>query len=194
MRVIGLTGGMAMGKSTATSLLRRQGVPVHDSDATVHALYARRGAAVAPVAAQFPEALKDGAIDRRALSRLVVGKPEALQTLEAIMHPLVRAASKDWMRVQQARRVPLVILDIPLLFETGRHREMDAVWVMHCASFLQTQRALRRPGMTREKLKALLARQADQPFRLKHADAIFPTGQGKAALYRALAAELRAQR
>ena len=193
MRVIGLTGGMAMGKSTATAMLRHMGVAVHDSDATVHQLYARRGAAVGPVSHRFPSALKDGAIDRQALSKAVVGDAAALKDLEGIMHPLVRAASHRWMQMQQARRARLVVLDIPLLFETGRDREVDAIWVVHCAAFLQAQRALRRPGMTREKLTALLGRQAKQSLRLKHCDAIFPTGRGKAALYRALATELKAQ-
>lgn len=193
MRVIGLTGGMAMGKSTATTMLRHMGAAVHDSDATVHQLYARRGAAVAPVSDRFPRALKDGAIDRQVLSRAVIGDAVALKDLEAIMHPLVRAASHKWMQTQRARRTNLVILDIPLLFETGRDAEMDAIWVVHCAPFLQAQRVLRRPGMTQAKMRALLSRQFDQNLRLKQADSVFPTGRGKATLYRTLAGALKAQ-
>ena len=186
MKIIGLTGGIAMGKSTAAAMLRRQGMPVHDSDAAVHRLYARGGAAVAALAPLFPSAIVDGAVDRTRLAKLVLGKPTALRQLETLIHPLVRADSQAWLKRQ--RRARAVVLDIPLLFETGRDREVNTIWLVDCAPFLQAQRALARPGMTPEKLNAIRARQTAQAFRRKRADHIFPTGQGKAALWRTLSA------
>ena len=191
MKVIGLTGGIAMGKSTATQMLRRLGVPVHDADAAVHGLYARGGAAVPLIAEAFPRAISDGAVDRAKLRETVLGQPEALAQLEALVHPLARQQSQAWLRAQRLRRAPVSVLDIPLLFETGRDQEVDEVWVVTCPAFVQRQRALARPNMTTTKLKAILARQTPQSHRLRCADRIFQTGNGKPALFRALQAALR---
>ena len=186
MKIIGLTGGIAMGKTTAANMLRHLGVPVHEADATVHRLYARGGAAVPLIACRFPEAVVQGRVDRVTLGQQVLRKPGALRDLEALMHPLVRAESQGWLRAQQRRRATAVVLDIPLLFETGRVREMNEIWLVDCAAFLQRQRAMARPGMTKDKLNTLLKRQWPQAKRRKYGDHIFPTGQGKAALMRLL--------
>lgn len=186
MKIIGLTGGIAMGKSTAASMLRRLGLPVYDSDAAVHRLYARGGAAVPGVGALYPNVIADGAVDRAKLRAVVLGNPEALKRLERLVHPLVRAQSNRWVAQQRRRRTAQVVLDIPLLFETGRDREVDTIWVMTCPAFIQRQRALARPGMETQTLRALLARQMPQDQRLRQADRVFQTGNGKAALYRDL--------
>ena len=191
MKIIGLTGGIAMGKSTAAALLRRLSIPVHDSDAAVHALYAKDGTAVPLVAADFPEAMVNDAVDRAKLREAVIGQPNALKRLEALIHPLVRQQSHQWMRMQRLRRAALVVLDIPLLFETGRDREVDEIWVVTCPPFIQRQRALARSGMDAAKLDAILARQTPQSHRLRCADRIFQTGNGKPALHRALKYALR---
>ena len=190
MKIIGLTGGIAMGKTTAAILLRRLGLPVHDADAAVHGLYARGGAAVPLIAARFPSAVKDGAVDRGILGQQVLGKPGALKDLEAIMHPLVRAESKRWISRQRVRRAKAVVLDIPLLFEANRAREMDEIWLVDCAPFVQRRRALARLGMSEQKLSAILARQWPQARRRKYADLIFPTGRGKAALMQCLSPQV----
>ena len=190
MKIIGLTGGIAMGKTTAAIMLRRLGLPVHDSDAAVHGLYARGGAAVSLIAARFPGAVKDGAVDRGVLGQEVLGKPNALQDLEAIMHPPVRAESKRWLKLQRVRGAKAVVLDIPLLFEADRAREMDEIWLVDCAPFLQRRRALARPGMSEQKLDAILHRQWPQARRRKYATLVFPTGRGKAALMQALSQQV----
>ena len=119
MKVLGLTGSVGMGKSTAARMLRRLGVPVHDADAAVHDLMNKRGAAVAEVEAAFPGVVRDGAVDRKALGGKVFNDPAALRRLEAILHPMVRAETDAWLARQQRRREPLVVLDVPLLFEGG---------------------------------------------------------------------------
>lgn len=192
MKIIGLTGGIAMGKSTAATMLRRMGVPVHDSDAAVHHLYAKGGAAVSHIAKAFPDVVKDGSVDRAALREAVLGKPAALKKLEALIHPLVRQHSQNWLSRHRIRRTRLVVLDIPLLFETGRDREVDEIWVVNCPALVQQQRALARPGMDAEKLAAILDRQVPQSHRLRCADRVFQTGIGKAALLRDLKSALTA--
>jgi dephospho-CoA kinase len=178
MRVLGLTGGIAMGKSTAARQLRRLGLPLHDADAAVHRLYAKGGPAVPALRARFPAAVVEGRVDRQALGRLVFGRPEELRALERILHPLVRQATWRFLRQQALRGRRLVALDIPLLFETGGERLCDFVVVVSAPAFLQRQRALRRPGMTAAKFEAILARQT--PDRVKHrrADAVVPSGLG----------------
>lgn len=179
MIVLGLTGSIGMGKSTAARMLRRLGCPVHDADAAVHRLYARGGAAVAPIAAAFPGAVKDGAVDRVALSARVVGDPEALRRLEAIVHPLVLADSRRFLRQCARRRVRVAVMDIPLLFEgTGRAR-VDSVAVVTAPAFVQRTRVLARPGMTEAKLSAILARQTPDAEKRRLADFVVPTGLGR---------------
>jgi dephospho-CoA kinase len=157
MLILGLTGSIGMGKSATARLFAEAGVPVHDADAAVHALY--EGEAVAPIEAAFPGVTRDGRVDRTRLSAEVVGKAEAIKRLEAIVHPLVRQAELKFLSAAAARGARLVLLDIPLLFETGGERRVDAVVVVSAPAEVQRARVLARPGMTEEKLAALLARQ-----------------------------------
>ncbi|GAA0572128.1 dephospho-CoA kinase [Caenispirillum bisanense] len=191
MIILGLTGSIAMGKTTAHRMLVRLGVPVHDADATVHRLFARGGAAVAPVAAAFPGAAVDGAIDRARLSQAVVGNDAAFRRLEAIVHPLVRAAEAEFLKRQRLARVPLVALDVPLLFETGGEARCHAVAVLSAPLFLQRLRVLARPGMTEAKFQAILARQMPDAEKRRRADWVVPTGLGRALTRRALAGIVR---
>jgi len=157
MLILGLTGSIGMGKSTTAGFFRAAGVPVHDSDAVVHRLYA--GEAVAPVEAAFPGTVVDGKVDRAKLSAQLIGNPEAIRQLEAIVHPLVRAVSRRFMQDQAARGARVIVLDIPLLFETGGEKHVDAVVVVSAPAEVQRARVLSRPGITAERLDALLARQ-----------------------------------
>jgi dephospho-CoA kinase len=190
MRIIGLTGSIGMGKSTAAAMLRRQGVWVHDADAVVHQLLGKGGAAVPAVAAAFPGVVKDGAVDRIALGKRVFGDTPALRRLEAIIHPLVRERTDRFLRAMARARRPLVVLDIPLLFETGGS-PCDATVVVSAPAYLQAQRVLRRPGMTREKLAAILARQMPDREKRRRADVVVTSGLGKSSTYRQLARGLR---
>jgi dephospho-CoA kinase len=161
MFILGLTGSIGMGKSTTAGFFRQAGVPVHDSDAVVHRLYA--GEAVAPVEAAFPGTAVDGKIDRGKLSTRLIGNPDAIRQLEAIVHPLVRAVSQRFMQTQAARGARVIVLDIPLLFETGAEKNVDAVVVVSAPPQVQRARVLSRPGITAERLDALLARQMPDP-------------------------------
>lgn len=176
---LGLTGSIGMGKSEAARMFRRLGVPVFDSDATVHRLLGPGGAAVAAVEAAFPGVVKDGAVDRKALGAAVFGKPDDLRRLEAILHPMVRAARATFMRRAQARRDRLVVFDVPLLFETGGERDCDAVMVVSAPAFVQRARVLARPGMTPEKFAAILDQQVPDAEKRRRADFVAPTGMGK---------------
>ena len=157
MFVLGLTGSIGMGKSTTAKFFREAGVPVHDSDAVVHRLY--EGEAVAPVEAAFPGTVVDGKVDRGKLSEKLVGNPDAIRRLEAIVHPLVRAVSHRFLHDQAARGARTVVLDIPLLFETGGEKDVDAVVVVSAPADVQRKRVLSRPGVSTERFDALLARQ-----------------------------------
>jgi dephospho-CoA kinase len=157
MFILGLTGSIGMGKSTTAGFFRAAGVPVHDSDAVVHRLY--DGEAVGPVEAAFPGVTVDGRIDRARLAERLIGRPEAIKQLEAIVHPLVRAVSDRFVHDQAARNTRVIVLDIPLLFETGGENKVDAVVVVSAPPDVQRARVLSRPGMTAERLDALLARQ-----------------------------------
>jgi dephospho-CoA kinase len=176
MIVIGLTGGIGMGKSTATNTLRRLGVPVFDADAAVHRLQARGGRAVAPIAAAFPGSVRDGAVDREALRRAVLGNPTALKRLESIVWPLVRDAERRF--IARARRAGqrLVVLDVPLLFENGGERRVDQVIVVSAPAAVQRARVLRRRGMTAERFAAIHARQMPDAEKRKRADHVVKTG------------------
>ena len=139
--VLGLTGSIGMGKSTAAQALRRLGVPVHDADAVVHGLMARGGAAVAAIEAAFPGVTRDGAVDRTALGAKVFGDPAALRRLEAILHPLVRRSARRFLERARRRRVPVAVLDIPLLYETGGEELCDAVMVVSAPARIQRSAA-----------------------------------------------------
>ena len=178
MIVLGLTGSIGMGKSATARLFAEEGARVHDSDAVVHALYAKGGAAVGPVGEAFPGVIKDGAIDRAALAERVGGDPEALKRLEAIVHPLVAQSRDGFLARARAEGAPVVVLDVPLLFEAGQADGVDAVVVASCPAELQRTRVLARPGMTPEKLEALLARQIPDAEKRARADFVVDTGQG----------------
>jgi dephospho-CoA kinase len=177
--VLALTGSIGMGKSTASDLLRRLGVRVHDADAEVHRLFARGGRAVQPVAHAFPEAVIDGAVDRAALGGIVFGDVDKLRQLERIVHPLVRQASERFIRGARARGRPVIALDIPLLFESRARRRFDATMVVSAPAFVQSARVLARSGVTRERLAAIRARQVPDRVKRRKADFIIPTGLGR---------------
>jgi len=171
MIILGLTGSIAMGKSTTAQMFRDFGVPVNDADEVVHELY--RGEAVAPVEVAFPGTTKDGEVDRAELSRQLMEAPGRLPELEAIVHPLVRKKEQEFLTKNAA--APFVVLDIPLLFETGAEKRVDRVVVVTCSAELQRERALKRPGMTEEKLAMILARQVPDSEKRKRADYIIDT-------------------
>lgn len=176
MLVVGLTGSIGMGKSTTAELFREFGVPVHDADATVHDLY--RAEAVAPVAERFPEALRDGVIDRAALSATLAKSPERFAELEAVIHPLVRRREVEFVAAERAKGTDLVVLDIPLLFEVGGESRMDRIVVVSCAPEIQRERVLSRPGMTEEKFALILSRQVPDAEKRRRADFVIDTGRG----------------
>jgi dephospho-CoA kinase len=179
MRIVGLTGSIGMGKSTAAAMLRRLGLPVHDADAAVHRLMEKGGAAVDAVEAAFPGVTQDGAVDRRALGAQVLGDDAAMKRLERILHPLVRAEALAFLAKQARLRRPLVVLDIPLLFETGGDQLCDAVIVVSAPPFVQRLRVLRRPGMTEAKMQSIMARQMPDAEKRRRADFVVQTGLGK---------------
>jgi len=195
MIVLGLTGSLGMGKSTAAAMLRRLGVPVHDSDATVHRLMAPGGTAVAAVAKAFPESRgKDGGIDRGKLGRRVFADAEALQRLERILHPLVRQSQRRFLAAARARRERLAVLDVPLLFETGGETRCDRVLVVSAPPATQRARAMARPGMTEERFRAILSKQMPDAEKRRRADYVVPSGLGRALTYRRLRRIVRALR
>lgn len=157
MIILGLTGSIGMGKSVTAGFFAEAGVPVHDADDVVHRLYA--GEAVAAIEAAFPGTTADGRVDRQKLGSRVLGDKEALARLEAIVHPLVRQAEKAFLAEAKRRGDPIVVLDVPLLFETGGDARVDATVVVSAPEEVQRQRVLRRPEMTAEKLDAILAKQ-----------------------------------
>lgn len=176
MIVIGLTGSIGMGKSTVAAMFAEEGAPVFDSDAAVHALYAPGGAAIAPVEQAFPGVLKSGAIDRAALSARVVGNEAAMKALEAIVHPLVAAAQRDFLEAAREAGAECVVLDIPLLLESRKPHAVDRVVVVSAPADVQRARVLARPGMTVEKFEAILARQMPDAEKRARADFVIDTG------------------
>ncbi|MFY7960480.1 MAG: dephospho-CoA kinase [Elsteraceae bacterium] len=179
MLVIGLTGSIGMGKSTAALQLKRLGLPVYDADATIHSLSAAGGAAIPAIRARFPQAVHNGAVDRSALGAIVFADRAALKDLEKILHPLARRLQRRFLARNALAGRRRVVLDIPLLFETGGERRCDLTVVVTAPAFLQRQRVLRRPGMTEAKLDGILARQTPDAEKRRRADLIVPTGQGK---------------
>ena len=186
MLIIGLTGSIGMGKSTAGAILRRFGLPVYDADRAVHTLLAAGGAAVAPIEAAFPGTVKRGAVDRQALGKQVFGDATALARLESITHPLVREVQLGFLKRAALGRAPMVVLDIPLLFETGGDRRCDASILVTAPSFLQALRVLARPGMDAAKLAGIRARQMLEPEKRRRADFVVATGLDKGRTLREL--------
>ena len=175
MFVLGLTGSVGMGKSTAAGFFAEEGVPVHDADAAVHRLYA--GEAAPLIEAAFPGTTVDGAVDRNRLAERVLGDPAALKRLEAIVHPLVQASERRFLEQARARGAKVALLDIPLLFETGGEERVDAVVVVSAPPDVQRARVLERPGMTAAKLDAILAQQMPDAEKRRRADFVVDTSQ-----------------
>jgi dephospho-CoA kinase len=184
--VLGLTGSIGMGKSATAAMFARLGVPVHDADAAVHALYGPGGAAAAAIGAAFPGVLDpQGGVDRTRLRAAVLDAPERMAALEAIVHPLVRAASTDFLARHGA--APLVVLDIPLLYETGGEARCDAVAVVSAPPEVQRARVLARPGMTEAAFAAILAKQMPDAEKRARADFVIDTSRGFPAAEAAVA-------
>jgi dephospho-CoA kinase len=186
MLILGLTGSIGMGKSTAAGMLRRMGIPVHDADKAVHALTRPGGAAIPAIKKAFPDLVTAAGISRAELSRRAFDDPAMLRKLERILHPLVRAEEAQFLRQQRARGTALVVLDIPLLYETRGEKRCDAVLVVSAPRAVQLHRVLARPGMTRAKLAGIEARQMPDAEKRKRADFVIPTGRGKRATWLAL--------
>jgi dephospho-CoA kinase len=178
VKLVGLTGSIGMGKSTTAAMFRDEGVPVWDADAAVHDVYARGGGGVGQVEAAFPGAAVDGAIDRRRLSARVKDDPEALRRLEAIVHPLVAAHRTAFVDDARARGAEVVVLDVPLLFETGAAALCDVVVVVTAPGRVQRERVLARPGMDEAKFAALLERQTPDADKRARADWVIDTSLG----------------
>jgi dephospho-CoA kinase len=176
MFILGLTGSLGMGKSTTARFFIEEGVSVHDADAVVHRLY--EGEAVTAIEAAFPGTTADGKVDRNKLAARVLGDHAALKRLEAIVHPLVHEAERRLLAEAEARGEKVAVLDIPLLFETGGDARVDAVVVVSAPAEVQHSRVLQRPGMTMEKLEAILAKQMPDAEKRRRADFIVDTSQG----------------
>lgn len=190
MRVIGLTGSIASGKSTTAAMFARRGVPVHDADKAVHRLY--EGPAVVSIEAAFPGTTAEGRVDRARLAEKVVGDPAALARLEAIVHPLVRASEQEFLARERAKGTELVLIDVPLLFETAGEERADVIVVTTVDADVQRARMLARPGMTEAKLAGLLSRQAPDAEKQRRAHFVIDSGRGFAAAEREVDAILRA--
>jgi len=173
---IGLTGSIGMGKSTTACLFLREGVPVNDSDAVVHALY--EGAAVLPIENEFPGATKNGMVDRQKLAEQLQSNPAKFKILERIVHPLVREHEDAFVRKHRDAGAPIVVLDIPLLFETHSENRADKIVVVSCNPEIQRRRVLARPGMTVEKFDLILSRQLPDMQKRARADFVIDTGLG----------------
>jgi dephospho-CoA kinase len=191
MMILGLTGSIGMGKSTAAKMLRQMGVPVYDADAAVHRLQGPGGIALPPIEAAFPGVVKNGVLDRQALGARVFGNKEALRKLEAIVHPLVTREQRRFIRRAALNREPLVVLDIPLLFEGRGERRVDGVLVVSAPAFLQRQRVMARPGMTVEKFAGILKQQVPDSQKRRKATVVIPTGLGLAPTRAALTKAVR---
>jgi dephospho-CoA kinase len=179
MLVIGLTGSIAMGKSTAAGMFRRLGIPVYDADSAVHALLAKGGAAVAPVNHAFPGVVSEGAVDRKQLAARVFGNTMALRRLERVLHPLVTEKREAFLAIAARQKRPVVVLDIPLLFEVKADRSCDVVVVVTAPRFLQLARLRRRPGMDGVRIGAIIARQMPDAEKRKRADFVVHSGLGR---------------
>lgn len=178
MKIIGLTGSIGMGKSTTAAMFREAGIPVYDADAEVHKAYDVGGAAVEPVGAAFPGVVKDGKVDREELRKRVLGNPEALKVLNGIVHPIVGRARAAVFEEAEKAGADMVILDVPLIFETGGEKNMHKVIVVSAPADMQRTRVLAREGMTPERLDAILAQQTPDAEKRARADYVVDTGNG----------------
>ena len=186
MIVLGVTGSIAMGKSTVAAMFSHLNNPIHDADKTVHDLMDVNGKAYNEIAKNFPGSVGVNGVNRIKLGREVFDDPEKLKQLENILHPLVREARDKFIKRQHRRKSRLVILDVPLLYETGGNNHCDKVLVVSAPYFIQKQRALARQGMTQRKFHDILKQQMPDHEKRKRADFVVPTGLGKAYTYRVL--------
>ena len=178
MIVIGLTGSIAMGKTETAKMFRSLGIPVFDSDAEVHRIYSGDSEVVGRIAAMAPGAVKNGHIDRKELSKYLLDHQDALATLQAIVHPVVKRSQADFIERCKADKQDILVIDIPLLFETGRESDFDVIVVVSAPSEIQRERAMARPAMTAEKLDYILSRQVPDAEKRAKADYIVDTSQG----------------
>jgi len=178
MIILGLTGSIGMGKSTTANMFRERNILIYDADAAVHELYEAGGAAVGPLSERFPEALQNNAIDRAILRDLVVGKPEAMSDLEKIVHPLVGQSQLRFRQEAQEACAPFVVLDIPLLYETGGDQRCDYVAVVTAPASVQRERVLSRGGMDEAEFEAILAKQMSDAHKRAKADFVISTAFG----------------
>ena len=178
MLLIGLTGSIGMGKSETAMMFGRLGLPVYDADAAVHALYAKGGAAVAPIEEAFPGVVRGGAIDRDELGKRVLGKRDELTRLEKIIHPLVGLSQLEFLTKAEESGARMVVLDIPLIFETGGRERVDVVVVVSAPAAMQRERVLARPGMSEEKFLSILAKQVPDEEKRCQADFIVDSSKG----------------
>jgi dephospho-CoA kinase len=176
MLILGLTGSLAMGKSATAKMFAEEGVPVHDADAVVHRLY--EGEATPAIEAAFPGTTVGGKVDREKLGKYVLGDAGAIKRLEQIVHPMVHAATQRFVAQAEASGAPVAVVDVPLLFETGGDKRCDAVVVVSAPADLQRRRAFERPGMTEEKLAAILGKQMPDAEKRARADFVVDTSQG----------------
>ena len=176
--LIGLTGSIGMGKSETAKMFVELGIPVNDSDANVHAIYEPGGAAVPEIEKAFPGAVKDDRVDRAVLSAVLAANPSRFKKLESIVHPLVAKTQRDFLEKAERDGADIVVLDVPLLFETGGHARMDAVVVVSAPSHIQRERVLARAGMTPEKLDQILSRQMPDEEKRAKAHFVVVTDQG----------------
>ena len=176
MKIVGLTGSIGMGKSTTADMFRTAGIPVNNADDVVHALYANE--AVAPVGEAFPGAVVSGIVDRQILSRQLALNPDKFKTLEQIVHPLVRAKEVEFVANARKQGADIVVLDIPLLFETGDLSRIGKIIVVTCSPEMQRERVLARPNMTEDKFQMILSRQVPDVEKRAKADYIIDTGKG----------------
>lgn len=186
MRIIGLTGSIGMGKSTAAAMLQRLGARVYDADRAVHRLMGPGGAAVAEIEAAFPGVAGPDGVDRQALGARVFGDPAALKRLEAILHPKVAEARDRFLKRCARQGVRVVVLDVPLLFETGLDQRCDLTILVTAPPAVQRFRVLKRPGMTAEKLERIRAQQIPDAVKRRLADVVIPTGRGRRPVLRRL--------
>ncbi|OYU51729.1 MAG: dephospho-CoA kinase [Alphaproteobacteria bacterium PA1] len=178
MKIVALTGSIGMGKSTTSAMFKDMGVPIWDADAAVHRLYAPDGAAIPPLQALIPEAVGPEGVDRTVLTRKILQDPGLLKQIESIVHPLVGKDRADFLVAAREQGAPLVMVDVPLLFETGGEAYVDAVIVVSCPPDLQRARVLARPGMTEEKFESILARQTPDEVKRSKSDFVIDTGLG----------------
>ncbi len=186
MKVIGLTGGIGMGKSTAAQSFARAGIPVFDADAAVHGLQAPGGAALPAIAEAFPGTVTDGVLDRAALRTAVIGRPDQFRILERILHPRVRALERRFLAQARRRHCRAAVLDIPLLLETGGQKRCDRVVVVSAPRAVQIRRVLARGKMTRDQILAVIGRQMPDVEKRRHADVVVRTGLSRHHTWRTL--------